>query len=188
MECDGIAFEIEYFDSYYLLKAEEDAVEFEMKYYYNDTADIMKEENNSSEEYQVNIDMTDESVNIDVYQDDNIIDTLEGDYDEYQGQVAITAVVGGISLGQWIFSAAVTIVITKQIYDVIVRTPNKYPGDYTKLKNGQGYKDRDGNIWKKDQLHKDHWDVSNKKGEKVKEVDYNGKQIWPGGAKNKNKK
>ena len=99
-----------------------------------------------------------------------------------------TAVVGGISLGQWIFSAAVTIVITKQIYDVIVRTPNKYPGDYTKLKNGQGYKDRDGNIWKKDQLHKDHWDVSNKKGEKVKEVDYNGKQIWPGGAKNKNKK
>jgi hypothetical protein len=64
------------------------------------------------------------------------------------------------------------------------------PGtDKVKLKNGQGWRDSNGNIWKKDQLHKDHWDVTDPKtGKKVKEVDFNGNQIWPGGAKNKNKK
>ncbi len=62
------------------------------------------------------------------------------------------------------------------------------PGGLTKLKNGQGWKDSEGNIWKKDQLHKDHWDITNPKtGKKVKEIDFGGKQIWPGGPKNKNK-
>jgi hypothetical protein len=28
---------------------------------------------------------------------------------------------------------------------------------WTKLKGDQGWKDRKGNIWKKDQKHKDHW-------------------------------
>ena len=37
-------------------------------------------------------------------------------------------------------------------------------------------------------LHKDHWDISDKKGKKVKEIDYKGNQIWPNGTKNKNKK
>jgi hypothetical protein len=36
-------------------------------------------------------------------------------------------------------------------------------------------------------LHKDHWDVSDTKGKKIKEIDFDGNQIWPGGAKNKNK-
>ena len=67
-------------------------------------------------------------------------------------------------------------------------TPATEPKSFTKLKNGQGYKDRKGNIWKKDMKHKDHWDVSNNKGVKIKEVDYNGKQIWPNGPKNKNKR
>ena len=35
--------------------------------------------------------------------------------------------------------------------------------------------------------HKDHWDVSDPKGKKVKEVDFDGRKIWPGGPKNKNK-
>ncbi len=61
------------------------------------------------------------------------------------------------------------------------------PSDVNKLKGGQGYRDKDGNTWKKDKLHKDHWDVSNKKGDKIKEVDFDGKQIWPDGPKNKNK-
>ncbi len=62
------------------------------------------------------------------------------------------------------------------------------PGGLTKLKNGQGWRDSEGNIWKKDQLHKDHWDITNPKtGKKVKEIDFGGKQIWPGGPKNKNK-
>ena len=66
---------------------------------------------------------------------------------------------------------------------------NKPPGKTTKLRNGQGWKDKDGNVWKKDLKHKDHWDVTNPKtGKKVKEIDYNGQQIWPNGPKNKNKK
>jgi len=37
--------------------------------------------------------------------------------------------------------------------------------------------------------HKDHWDIINPKtGRKIKEIDFNGKQIWPNGPKNKNKK
>lgn len=67
---------------------------------------------------------------------------------------------------------------------------SKPPGhdkDWVKLRGGQGYRDPDGNIWKKDMLHKDHWDVSDRKGNKIKEVDFNGRQIWPGGPKNKNK-
>jgi RHS repeat-associated protein len=69
--------------------------------------------------------------------------------------------------------------------------PPKYskepPAKTTKLKNGQGYRESNGNIWKKDMKHKDHWDVSDSKGNKIKEVDFNGNQIWPNGSKNKNK-
>jgi RHS repeat-associated protein len=64
---------------------------------------------------------------------------------------------------------------------------NGLPPDVTKLKGNQGYKDKAGNTWKKDTKHKDHWDVSDKKGNKVKEVTFDGKQLWPDGPKNKNK-
>jgi len=64
------------------------------------------------------------------------------------------------------------------------------PGELIKLKNGQGWKDpKTGNIWKRDMKHKDHYDVTNPKtGKKVKEVDFEGNQIWPNGPKNKNKR
>jgi RHS repeat-associated protein len=65
--------------------------------------------------------------------------------------------------------------------------PGKGKPGWTKLKGDQGWKDAEGNIWKKDKLHKDHWDVSDKKGNKIREVDYDGNQLWPGGPKNKNK-
>ena len=65
--------------------------------------------------------------------------------------------------------------------------PNKDSKDWVKLKGDQGWKDSEGNIWKKDKLHKDHWDISDKKGNKIKEVDYEGKELWPNGPKNKNK-
>jgi RHS repeat-associated protein len=65
--------------------------------------------------------------------------------------------------------------------------PPGYGKGWSKLRGNQGFKDPDGNIWKKDQLHKDHWDISDRKGNKVREVDFNGRQIWPGGPKNKNK-
>ena len=68
------------------------------------------------------------------------------------------------------------------------KTPDSNPEEFIRLKNGQGFKDKKGNVWKKDKLHKDHWDISNKKGNKVKEVDFDGKKIWPDGSKNKNKK
>lgn len=66
-------------------------------------------------------------------------------------------------------------------------TPDINPDDFTKLKNGQGYRDKNGNMWKRDLLHKNHWDISDKKGRKIKEIDYMGHQIWPHGPKNKNK-
>ena len=59
---------------------------------------------------------------------------------------------------------------------------------WTKLRGSQGWRDATGNIWKKDRKHRDHWDVSNRKGDKVAEVDYEGNQIWPDGPKNKNKR
>src|SRR5271165_2184820 len=58
------------------------------------------------------------------------------------------------------------------------------PPGANKLRGGQGYRDKDGNIWKKDQLHKDHWDVTDRKGNKVKEVTFDGRQLWPNGPKN----
>ena len=76
------------------------------------------------------------------------------------------------------------------------RTPGQGNG-WVKLPNGQGWRDADGNIWKIDHKHKDtgrtskpcaHWDVSNPKGKKVREVDDKGKELWPNGPKNKNKK
>ena len=67
-------------------------------------------------------------------------------------------------------------------------TPKSNPDQFTKMRGDQGYKDRDGNLWKVDRLHKDHYDVSNSKGEKIREVDFFGNQIWPDGPKNKNKR
>lgn len=66
--------------------------------------------------------------------------------------------------------------------------PGKDKKGWTKLKGDQGWKDKDGNIWKKDMKHKDHWDISDRKGNKVRVVDFDGNQIWPEGPKNKNKK
>ena len=66
--------------------------------------------------------------------------------------------------------------------------PSKDNKNFTKLKGDQGWKEKEsGLIWKKDKLHKDHWDVSDSKGNKIKEIDFDGNQIWPNGVKNKNK-
>ena len=47
-------------------------------------------------------------------------------------------------------------------------------------------KQESGNIWKRDRMHKDHYDMTDPKtGKKVKEVDYSGNKIWPNGSKNK---
>ncbi len=58
-----------------------------------------------------------------------------------------------------------------------------------KLKGNQGYMDKKGNIYKPDKFHHgDHIDVSDKKGRRLRELDINtGRQIWPGGPKNKNR-
>ena len=73
--------------------------------------------------------------------------------------------------------------------DGIVLNGKVPPGNLTKLRNGQGWRDADSNEWKLDKLHKDHWDVTNPKTEKkVKEIDFENNQIWPDGAKNKNKR
>ena len=53
------------------------------------------------------------------------------------------------------------------VHNVCCQTPDTSPENFTKLKNGQGWRGKDGNVWKKDMLHKDHWDVSNQKGAKL---------------------
>jgi hypothetical protein len=69
----------------------------------------------------------------------------------------------------------------------------KLPGEgkeWVKLKNRPGWQNTETkHIWKKDMLHKDHWDVLDKSEKnKIMEVDFNGNKIWPNGPKNKNKK
>ena len=66
-------------------------------------------------------------------------------------------------------------------------TPETSPEMFRRLKNGQGFLDNKKRLWKKDTLHKNHWDVSSIKGKKLMEVDYKGRKIWPDGPKNKNK-
>ena len=64
------------------------------------------------------------------------------------------------------------------------------PGEgdgWTKLRGNQGWRDQNGNIWTKDMKHKDHWDVQDRRGRRVMEVDFEGRQIWPGGPKNRNR-
>ena len=70
-----------------------------------------------------------------------------------------------------------------------VPTPTSNPKDFTKLPGDQGWRNNEtGDIWKKDNLHKDHWDISDPRTDnKVKEIDFFGREIWPNGPKNKNK-
>jgi hypothetical protein len=67
-----------------------------------------------------------------------------------------------------------------------ISQPGQGPG-WVRLRGDQGWKAPDGLIWKKDRLHKDHWDVSDASGRKIREVDFSGIQIWPQGPKNRNK-
>jgi len=67
-------------------------------------------------------------------------------------------------------------------------TPKNNSEEFIKLKNWQWYKDENGLIWKKDMLHKDHWDISHPKTwDKVKEVDFFWNELWPNWPENKNK-
>ena len=78
----------------------------------------------------------------------------------------------------------------EQVIDLNVyleKTPKSDPNSFIKLKGNQGYIDKKGNVWKKDMLHGDHWDISNKKGIKIREIRFDGTQLWPNGPKNKNK-
>jgi len=66
--------------------------------------------------------------------------------------------------------------------------PPGFGPDWVKLRGRQGFGDPAGFIWKRDMLHKDHWDVMDDKGNKVREVDFTGRQIWPAGPKNRSKR
>jgi hypothetical protein len=65
--------------------------------------------------------------------------------------------------------------------------PGFGPG-WVKLRGNQGWRDPQGYRWKLDRLHRDHWDVSDSRGNKVREVDFEGNQIWPDGPKIRSKK
>jgi hypothetical protein len=89
-----------------------------------------------------------------------------------------------------------SLILQTPVYDgpdtsILLKDKQLLPGqgkDWIKLRGSQGWKNiKDNTIWRKDKLHKDHWDVMNSKEQKVKEVDFNGIEIWPNGPKNKNK-
>lgn len=120
---DGIAFNVTYFDGYSLVTADQDSVKLEMKYYEDDTATVILEnESNIEEEYQLEIVKDEENVNIDVYQEGDLIVTVDDSYDNYEGQAAIAAALAGMTLADWLFSAAVTVVVSKTVYDACAKS------------------------------------------------------------------
>ena len=56
-------------------------------------------------------------------------------------------------------------------------TPKTNPEQFTKMRGNQGFKDAAGHFWRVDRLHKDHYDVVNAKGEKIREIDFYGRRI-----------
>jgi hypothetical protein len=93
----------------------------------------------------------------------------------------------GLSIAGWETALTFTGLALSQLLYNKIKLPGEGDG-WKKLKGNQGWIDSEGRIWHKDKKHKDHWDVSDRKGNKILEVDFNGKKIWPGGPKNKNKK
>ena len=105
---------------------------------------------------------------------------------------ALVPVAAPFAVGGAAMTAHGSVVMSKALLECrgkdgqYAKTP---PGNLNKLKGNQGWRDKKGNIWKKDMKHKDHWDVADPKtGKKIKEIDFNGNQIWPQGAKNKGKR
>ena len=86
----------------------------------------------------------------------------------------------------WVWSANLTYMLSKSSWWTN-STPSNNSDEYIRLKKWQWYKDKEWNIWKKDMKHKDHWDISNNKWKKIKEIDFEWNQIWPNWPKNKNK-
>jgi hypothetical protein len=48
-----------------------------------------------------------------------IVKKSNHNYDEYEGQAAILAAAAGMTLADWLISAAVTVIITQTVYDAI---------------------------------------------------------------------
>ena len=108
-------------------------------------------------------------------------------YDEVAGAVGREIDALGWQLGSLAKKGAALFAWQAQNDEGAFKTPGTHSGDFTKLRGDQGWRDPNGLTWKKDKLHKDHWDISDKKGNKVREVDFGGREIWPEGPKNKNK-
>jgi hypothetical protein len=66
--------------------------------------------------------------------------------------------------------------------------PPGYGPDWVKLRGAQGFQDPQGLIWTRDRLHKDHWDVKDARGKKIKEIRFDGTVLWPMGPKNRKKR
>nr|MDA8212791.1 RHS repeat-associated core domain-containing protein [Clostridia bacterium] len=91
--------------------------------------------------------------------------------------VFVPLLLGGAAVSEWVITAvwvAAGIATGVIIASDIDATPDTHPDMFDKLKGNQGHRHKEtGEIWKKDKLHKDHYDVSNPRtGKKVKEVDF----------------
>ena len=82
----------------------------------------------------------------------------------------------------------------QDLFEAARKIPPGYNDDWVKRRGRPGFIDPDGNIWTPDMKHRNpgprnigpHWDVSDPDGNKIREVNDDGKQIWPDGPKNKN--
>ena len=121
---DGVEFNITYYDDYYVINSKDNSVEFEMIYHNDGTADATLEEDGSEDVYQLDINEENGDIKIEVYEEGVLTDKIDGSYDVYEGQVSIAAALAGMTLADWLFSAAVTVVVSKSIYDSVNKSSN----------------------------------------------------------------
>lgn len=110
---DGVEFNIQDDGEYWLVTSEYDSKEFEMKYFQNGKAKVTIESGlGETKEYELEVDTKKDDIDIKIFEDGEYIESVSESPDEYKGQAAIAAG----SVGYWLFSAAVSAVVTYEAY------------------------------------------------------------------------
>lgn len=151
---DGVAFNITESKECILVTAKYENEELEMLYYKDDTADATITKGIFTEtnyELDVDIDKT-EDLNIDVYENGELIETLDDDI-TYEGQCTLVA---AGSATYWLFSAAVSAVITYKAYNIVTSSSksnnnakSRQPGQPIDKSKAPGSRKNNKNVKKK---------------------------------------
>lgn len=110
---DGVEFNIQDDGEYWFVTSEYDSKEFEMKYFQNGKAEVTIESGiGETKEYELEVDTKKDDIDIKIFEDGEYIESISESPDEYKGQAAIAAG----TVGYWLFSAAVSAVVTYEAY------------------------------------------------------------------------